>query len=62
MCGRHAANDYKFLLLKSEKIRTRDERNKEQIKEISRVDEEEEDSLFKDRTACRRLKHFALYF
>jgi len=59
--GRHVANDTQFSLLKNERLRKRERTNKSQIVEIAKV-LGKEDGLFTDKRACRRMRHFALYF
>ncbi|KAI8841272.1 hypothetical protein BC829DRAFT_402843 [Chytridium lagenaria] len=57
--GRHVGNDYKFGLLKSDHLRKRDAKNKEQVHELKKL--LATNDLFTDKRACRRMAHLALY-
>ncbi|KAJ3331711.1 hypothetical protein HDU76_002429 [Blyttiomyces sp. JEL0837] len=58
--GRHVANDNRFALLKSDKGKDRDHKNKDQLKELRKL--LAGNDLFTDKRALRRMAHFALYF
>ncbi|KAJ3144924.1 hypothetical protein HK101_002572 [Irineochytrium annulatum] len=58
--GRHVANDHKFGLLKSARLKNRNEINKDQLNELR--DLLNSNNLFVDKRACRRMAHLTLYF
>lgn len=59
--GRHVANDYKFSLTKSERLRERKRQNQHQLDEVMKGDKDV-DGLFADQKSVRRMQHFSLYF
>ncbi|KAI8805424.1 hypothetical protein BJ742DRAFT_775137 [Cladochytrium replicatum] len=58
--GRQIANDDRFSLLKSVRLKQRDILTKTQRKELKKL--LEKDDLFTDKRACRRMAHLSLYY
>ncbi|KAJ3095157.1 hypothetical protein HDU97_007231 [Phlyctochytrium planicorne] len=57
--GRHVGNDFKFGLQKSDQLKRRDQKNKEQVHELRKL--LAGNDLFTDKRACRRMAHLSLY-
>ncbi|KAI8912222.1 hypothetical protein DFJ77DRAFT_467364 [Powellomyces hirtus] len=58
--GRHVANDGEFSLYKSNRVRWRDQTNRDQLAELRKL--LGSNDLFTDKRACRRMAHLALYY
>ncbi|KAJ3290955.1 hypothetical protein HDU79_002827 [Rhizoclosmatium sp. JEL0117] len=58
--GRHVANDNRFALFKSDRLKNRDVDNKRQLTELRTMLNTPD--IFTDKRACRRMAHLALYF
>ncbi|KAJ3150919.1 hypothetical protein HDU89_002916 [Geranomyces variabilis] len=58
--GRHVANDAEFSLFKSNRVKLRDHKNRDQLAELRKL--LGSNDLFTDKRACRRMAHLALYY
>ncbi|KAJ3160225.1 hypothetical protein HDU86_001061 [Geranomyces michiganensis] len=58
--GRHVANDAEFSLFKSNRVKMRDHKNRDQLAELRKL--LGSNDLFTDKRACRRMAHLALYY